>query len=134
MKASTTKKGTDVSYDIKLTCPVTGATLELDEPHQMKGGTYAIDGNKDAALNITYNYAEHFYRVFLEIQFSRAGIRSIYGLTGAESIPVLQMAIAKLKDDVDQDYWKPTEGNAKKALTQLLALAKMRPDGVWRGD
>jgi hypothetical protein len=44
------------------------------------------------------------------------------------------MAIAKLNDDVDQNYWKPTEGNAKKALTQLLALAKMRPDGVWRGD
>ena len=123
-----------MSYDISLTCPVTGEVLELDEPHQMKGGTYAVGGTRDAALNITYNYAEHFYRVFLDIQFSKAGIRSIYGMTGAESIPVLQMAITKLKDDVDTDYWKPTEGNAKKALTQLLALAKMRPDGVWAGD
>ena len=123
-----------MSYDIALTCPVTGTTLELDEPHQMKGGTYAVGGTRVAALNITYNYAEHFYRVFLEIQFSKEGIRSIYGLTGAESIPVLESVIAKLGDDVDYDYWKPTEGNAKKALTQLLALAKMRPDGVWRGD
>jgi hypothetical protein len=123
-----------MSYDIALTCPVTGEILELDEPHQMKGGTYSVGGTQQAKLNVTYNYAKHFYRVFLGVQFSRAGIRSIYGLTGAESIPVLQMAIAKLKDDVDRDYWKPTEGNAKKALTQLLALAKMRPDGVWRGD
>lgn len=123
-----------MSYDIELTCPVTGEVLELDEPHQMKGGTYAVGGTKYAELNVTYNYGEHFYRVFLEIQFSKAGIRSIYGLTGAESIPVLQRAIAKLKDDVDPDYWKPTEGNAKKALTQILALAKMRPDGVWAGD
>ena len=123
-----------MSYDITLTCPVTGEILELDEPHQMKGGTYAVGGTQQAKLNITYNYAEHFYRVFLEIQFSKEGIRSIYGLTGAESIPVLQMTIAKLKDDADQDYWKPTEGNAKKALTQLLALANMHPDGVWRGD
>ncbi len=27
-----------------------------------------------------------------------------------------------------------TEGNAKRALLQLAALAKMRPDAVWAGD
>lgn len=37
-------------------------------------------------------------------------------------------------DDVDTDYWKPTEGNAKRALLQLLAMAKIRPDGIWDGD
>lgn len=123
-----------MSYDIALTCPVTGEILKLDEQHQMKGGTYAVGGTQQAKLNVTYNYAKHFYRVFLDIQFSRSGIRSIYGLTGAESIPILQRTIAKLNDDADQDYWKPTEGNAKKALTQLLALANMRPDGVWEVD
>lgn len=30
--------------------------------------------------------------------------------------------------------WEPTEGNAKRALLQLLAMARMRPDGVWNGD
>ena len=122
-----------MSYAIALTCPVTGETLELDEPHQMKGGTYAVGGTSTATLNITYNYSKHYYPLFQEIGYDK-GIRSIYGLTGAESIPVLQLAITKLKDDANQDYWKPTEGNAKKALTQLLAFAKMRPDGVWRGD
>ena len=122
-----------MSYDIELICPVTGEILELDELHQMKGGTYAVSGTSAAALNITYNYSKHYYPLFQEIGYDN-GIRSIYGLTGAESIHVLQMVIAKLKDDVDREYWKPTEGNAKKALTQLLALAKMHPDSVWAGD
>ena len=56
------------------------------------------------------------------------------GMTGAESIPVLQNAIANLGDDTDQDYWKATDGNAKRSLCQLLAMAKMRPDGIWDGD
>ena len=62
----------------------------------------------------------------------RKGIRSIYGKTGAESIPMLEKAISALGDD--GDYWNATEGNAKRALYGLLAFAKMRPDGVWDGD
>lgn len=62
------------------------------------------------------------------------GIGALYGLSGAESIPLLKSAIQKLADDVDEDYWKATEGNAKRALIKLLALAQMRPDGVWDGD
>lgn len=50
------------------------------------------------------------------------------------SIPALQKAINVLHDDVSGNYWMPTEGNAKRALTQLLAMARMRPDGVWEGD
>jgi hypothetical protein len=96
----------------------------------MKGGTYALGGCPTAELNVTYNYSRHYYRVF----GNDSGIRTIYGMTGAESIPVLKAAIAQLGDDVDDDYWKPTEGNAKRALTQLLALATMRPEGIWHGD
>ena len=118
-----------MSYDINLLDPVTREVLELDEPHQMKGGTYCIDGEPFASLNVTYNYATHYYRLLGE-----KGIRSIYGMTGAESIPVLTAAIDALGDDVDADYWKPTEGNAKRALCQLRSLAQMRPDGVWNGD
>ena len=53
-------------------------------------------------------------------------------MMAADSIPILEQGISKLKDDVDRDYWKPTEGNAKQALNHVLAFAKMRPDGVWR--
>lgn len=118
-----------MSYDISLRHPVTKEVLALDTPHQIKGGTYAVGGTQEAWLNITYNYAEHFYNVLGE-----KGIRTIYGMTGAESIPVIKAAMEKLGDDVDDDYWEPTEGNAKAALAGLLALAQMRPDGVWDGD
>jgi hypothetical protein len=47
---------------------------------------------------------------------------------------VLKAAMEQLGDDVDPDYWKATEGNAKRALAQLLAFAQLRPDGVWDGD
>lgn len=120
-----------MSYDIELRDPVTHKVLETDSPHFMRGGTYAVGGTTDLHLNITYNYGQ-FYRQ--ENVFGHGGIRAIYGMTGAESIPVLQKAIDNLGDDVDTDYWKPTEGNAKRPLLQLLAMAKMRPDGVWGGD
>ena len=118
-----------MSYDIELQDPVTKETLQLDAPHHMRGGTYAIGGTTDAHLNVTYNYSPHYYRTMGE-----GGIRTIYGMTGADSILVLEKAIAELGDETDPDYWRPTEGNAKRALVQLLALAKMRPDGVWAGD
>lgn len=119
-----------MSYDLSLTHPVTGDDLVLDSPHQMKGGTFAIGGTTDASLNITYNYAKFYYNVLDE----DLGIRVLYGKTGAQSIPILQKGIAALGDDVDENYWKDTEGNAKAALIQVLALAEMRPDGVWKGD
>lgn len=118
-----------MSYDIYLKDPVTNETLQFDEPHHMRGGTYAVGGTTEASLNVTYNYAPNYYRVMGE-----KGIRSIYGMTGAESIYILKKAVDVLGDDVDADYWNPTEGNAKQALLQLMALAKMRPDGVWDGD
>lgn len=138
-----------MSYDISLCDPVTGDVLELETAHHMRGGTYAVGGTTDASLNVTYNYAVHYRRLFqgrtvtdpdvakrngCDVGHTLNGIRSIYGLTGAESIPVLQAVIAKLGDDVADDYWEATEGNAKRALSQLLALAHMRPDGVWSGD
>lgn len=118
-----------MSYDLDLVDPITKSVLELDNPHQMKGGTYAIGGTTEASLNVTYNYAPHFYRTMGD-----QGIRTIYGMTGADSIPLLDTAIRQLSDDVHDDYWKPTEGNAKRALIQLKMLASMRPDGIWQGD
>ena len=118
-----------MSYDISLNEPVTGEPCRLDAPHHMRGGTYATGGTVYAELNVTYNYAHHYLRVF-----GRNGIRTIYGMTGEESIPVLKNAASQLGDNVDTDYWSPTEGNAKQPLLQLLALARMRPDGVWDGD
>lgn len=118
-----------MSYDIYLTDPKTKETICFDVPHRLKGGTYAIGGTREAWLNITYNYYEHFVKVLGE-----EGIRAIYGMTGKQSMPVLEKAIESLKDDTDPDYWKPTEGNARNALLDLLVLAKSAPHGIWKGD
>ena len=117
-----------MSFDLYLKDPVTHETLQLDEPHQMKGGTYAVGGTTDCHLNVTYNYSPHFKEVGPD------GLRSLSGMTGAESIPLLKGVAAKLKDDKHPDYWEATEGNAKAALLQLVALAQMRPDGIWEVD
>ena len=117
-----------MSYDICLKDPVSNDTVELDFAHHMRGGTYAIGGTKYAELNVTYNYAKHFSFI------GEKGIREIYGKTGYESIPMLENAINLLGDVVSDDYWEATEGNAKRALIQLLTMAKMRPDCIWYGD
>lgn len=144
-----------MGYDIRLCDPVTGETLHTEVPHQMRGGTYAIGGTTEMWLNITYNYASWYYRpgVFPsspddDFTEARGGIRSIYRKTGAESITVLKRAIDTLlscEEDIspeeraqcEQDgitgYWMPTRGNAIKPLYQLLAMAQMRPDGIWNG-
>lgn len=118
-----------MSYDIRLLDPVTRETVEVEVPHLMQGGTYALGGTTELWLNVTYNYGGLYRRVMGE-----EGIRAIYGMTGAESIPILEAAAARLGDDVSDDYWEATEGNAKRPLLQLAAMARMRPDGIWDGD
>lgn len=120
-----------MSYDIELKDPVTHETLLCEVAHFMRGGTYAVGGTREMWVNITWNYAPIYYRPDV---FGEKGIRTIYGMSGASSIPILKSAMAALKDDVSGDYWECNEGNAKQALAILLAYAQMRPDGVWDGD
>ncbi len=120
-----------MSYDIRLCDPVTQETLAVEEPHFMTGSTFQAGGTRELWLNVTYNYGRLYRR---DDVLGSEGIRRIYGMTGAESIPVLQKAADALGNDTDPDYWEATEGNAKKPLLQLIAIARMRPDGVWDGD
>lgn len=117
-----------MSYDIYLNDPDTGEVIEFDKPHNLRGGNYAI-GERQAWLNVTYNYAEHFYRTLGE-----KGIRTLYGMTGEDSIKLLSGAIDALEDNVHPDYWAATEGNARQALINLRVMAVARPDGIWSGD
>ena len=88
-----------MSYDITLNDPVTKEPIQLDAPHQMQGGTYAVGGTTEAWLNITWNYADWYYRpgVFAATREESKGIRTIYGISGAQSIPILQKAIKTLE-------------------------------------
>ena len=118
-----------MSYDIRLVDAETKEGVMLDNSHLLKGGTYALGGTREAWLNVTYNYSSIFYKILGE-----KGIRSIYGLTGKDSIMILSKAISELKDDVSDNYWEATEGNVRKALSDLLQLAIMKPDAIWDGD
>ena len=135
-----------MSYDISLVDPVTKETLVADTPHQMRGGTYAIGGTDEMWLNVTYNYGRWYRK---DYAFGENGIRSINGLSGAESIPLLKKAITGLEESKEElpeeeinqcleqgvsGYWMPTKENAVRPLYQLLAMAQMRPDGVWESD
>jgi len=119
-----------MSYDIYLEEPGLGETIIFDELHNITGGTFVLGGTGEAWLNITYNYGK-FYRNHID---PKDGIRSLYGKTGKEAIPILEKAIKGLGTERDEDYWKATPGNAGAALQGLLAFAKKRPDGIFNGD
>jgi hypothetical protein len=120
-----------VSYDIYLRHADSPDPIEFMERHQLTGGTYQIGGTTRAWLNVTYNYSQHFRRVL----DPEVGIRVLYGKTVSETLPLIATAITALGQDVDDDYWKATEGNARAALLDLFALAARVPaDAVWDGD
>ena len=98
-----------------------GGDAVLPEKHDIAGGTYVVGGTKDAWLYVTYNYAGTFHRVI-----GGEGLRSLDGGCVKDSLPVLEKAIAALGDaQPDADYWKATDGNAKKALVNLKAIADL---------
>lgn len=126
-----------MSYDINLLDPITKEVIEINDAHFLRGGTYKVGGSKELTLNITYNYSKILHRV-IQLKNTpseyKTGIRSLYGMTALEAVPILEAAISNLKDDVDEDYWKATEGNTKRALNNLLTMCKMRPDAIIDGD
>ncbi len=117
-----------MSWSFDLCDPVTKEVLVTDEKHFMFGATICVGGDNAMTLDVTYNYSDIINNV-IESEYGYAYFFN--GKTGAETIPILKDAISKLSNDVDDDYWKATEGNAKRALSQLLAFAQMRPDGIW---
>lgn len=112
-----------MSYDVDFCDPVSGDVIKLNDKHFMRGGAYAIGGSTKLSLNITYNYSNNY-------ALHNFSIWELNGKTALEVIPELERVIELLGDDVDPDYWKATDGNAKRALISLLTMAKMRPDAV----
>lgn len=134
------KENHHMSYDVRLIDHTTHKVLEADNPHFMQGGTFCPGGTKELWLNITYNYAAVLCKVLQRDVIDQSngrrttlvGLDAINGLYAAETISMLRKAINSLSDEgANESYWHPTEGNVKKALIQLKALADMRPDGVW---
>ncbi len=120
-----------MSYDVYVEDPERPeSAVEIQGKNYFRGGTYEVGGTPLAHLNITYNYRDSFVKVFGE-----QGIRSLYGRTVGEVLPMLVDAIAVLGTDRDEDYWKATDGNAGAALSDLMNICLMCPvEGILRGD
>lgn len=114
-----------MSYDIDIVDRKTKEVIKIDGPHFITGGTYQVGGTNELSMNITFNYSSFINKVL------KGGIKGLDGKLVSDTIPDIEKAILELKDDAVPDYWAKTEGNARKALTNLLTLAKYAPNGEW---
>jgi hypothetical protein len=111
-----------MSWWVSITDPETDQYMVV-EPFT-EGGTYVLGGSYDADLNITYNYSSHYYRVLgLE-----DGLRGLDGKDVAFALPILEKGVEALEEDYADDYWEPTEGNARRALVTLVQWCKQAVD------
>ena len=100
-------------------CDVKGKYFQVERFSD--GGTLVLGGSSEASLNITYNYAKHYYRAFDELP---EGLRSLDGMDVIEALPHLAKACKTLPDSPEDDYWKGSEGNAGHALHILKQWCK----------
>ena len=117
-----------MSYNIQLLDSKTRQVLDLKskfQPWYLKH-----DQSDPCIVTITYNYSGYYRIAFNDL----AGIRILYGKSGKDSISLLNMAIAKLPNNTDPNYWEATGGNAKRPLKLLLKMAEQHPEGIWDGD
>ena len=81
---------------------------------------------KDGEWITTKRDKTSFYQNGKEVDY-------VYGVMHADEC-IRKDYVEDVSEGPNEDYWEPTAGNAIKPLYQLIALAQMRPDGVWRGD
>ena len=114
----------NMSFDVSL--EQDGEVVQVKR-HQ-EGGTYAVGGTTEAALNVTYNYSWFYFR-FLDEDF---GLRWLNGRKASDCIESLEAAVAKLGTcPYQKDYWAPTPGNAGRALYTLLKWAQQHPNATF---
>ena len=106
-----------------------------------KSGAESIPMLQDMIRRITEKYQEDGEWIITE----RTKTRYIDADTG-EEINLLKDVIegkrdyrkeeytVKVSEAPNDDYWEATAGNAIKPLHYLIAMAQLRPDGIWDGD
>ena len=121
-----------MSYDIQFVKDGEVCRLPFAPP---QGGILCPDiGFCEAWLNITFNYGGIFARHGLSIirrEEPGQHLDILEGKTAAECVRILTSVIPTMGNETAPDYWEPTEGNAKKALVSLLAIAvAVPPDAI----
>ena len=116
-----------MSWTVYLVDPDEGSSLNSKNSIQ-EGGTQVVGGTNSCELNITYNYSPLYYKVFPNDE----GLKWLEGKTGREVRDDLRIIIECLGTKRNDDYWKPTMGNAGIALSILRGWAREHPDGVFK--
>ena len=97
-------------------------------PRHSGGCVYALGGDENAWMSVTYNYAKLF------LQVDGFNIRHLNRQRAGATIPILEKCVAQLGTDQDDNYWEATRGNAGHTASVLLAWARQHPDAVWRAS
>ena len=92
----------------------------------VEGGVINVDGEDEATMSVTYNYAPLFANAL------GCGMRDMNGVSGADSMPILEAGVTKLGTERSDNYWDATYGNAGQVLAVMLDWAKAHPDAVWQ--
>lgn len=109
-----------MSYDIYLIDKDTGEELKAKDPHNIRGGTYA-ENDTTLCLNITFNYCSAFQKCGIWIpDLDQRLVKDV--------INKLYSGYYQLEGEPSDNYWDATEGNAKKALGDLIKLCSLAPD------
>ena len=111
-----------MSYDCYVNFKKNNEHVVFPQKHELIGGTFALGGNDEAWLNVTFNYHKSFVKAFENDE----GLNLLIGMDLKPSLELLDKAIKNLGDEppVD-DYWAATDGNAKVALVNLKSLGEL---------
>ena len=112
-----------MSWNVYMRDAKTGDIVELETPHQFRGGIYQVGGSRSAELNVTYNYGP----LLREAWGASRSLSVLDDLTVAEAVPNLAHVIAKYGVHRDEDYWAATPGNVGAAMLDLLNLCALVP-------
>jgi hypothetical protein len=110
-----------MSYDVSLKNN-NGAVVAVTSHNN--GGTVCVGSSSEAAMSVTYNYAD----IYALVDFDLWGFD---GMSAKDSIPILDKLVEKFGTKQYKDYWAATPGNAGAALSVMLEWAKKYPEAVW---
>lgn len=106
-----------------------GTTVSV--PKHTEGGTIVVGSKDEAYISITYNYSE---------LFKQAGLGSLKeALQDKKAKDVVENILSAaatlggrpVGTERDPDYWKPTAGNARHALTVLAKWCELHPEATF---
>ena len=97
-----------MSYSLWLEDKKTGLMCERKKPEVDLGNMLCIGGSDLMEFHITYNYSYYYYEAE---GFEEEGIRTIYGKTGEQSLPLLRNLSAQIMKkyfNASKNRWKQT--------------------------